>query len=224
MRQWLLTAVSHVGSRGAQKGGLRKRAGRAAEKGSPSACPLPQPSLLCSPPARLNVQTTGPSCSAACPSVQLASPQKIHVFHLSTWPSSPPGPPAFRLVLSVCSNEQSDALSQSSSQLISTDVNEPYQPILTSYNPKQYPGESSKRDFNPVLYETFPWLSLNKSSKSFECFFCQKFYLASKSFMFLNWRKPQKLHTVSSAIAKAIKQLWKSGLTWKSTSNNKVQF
>ena len=49
-------------------------------------------------------------------------------------------------VLEVCSNEQSDGfkLSQSSSQLISTDVNEPYQPILESYNPKQYPGESSK--------------------------------------------------------------------------------
>ena len=66
-------------------------------------------------------------------------------------------------VLEVCSNEQSDALSQRSSQLFSADVNEPYQPILESYNPKQYPGESSKRDFNPVLYETFPWLSLNKS-------------------------------------------------------------
>jgi len=47
-------------------------------------------------------------------------------------------------VLEVCSNLQSDALSQSSSQLISTDVNEPYQPILESYNPKQYLGESSK--------------------------------------------------------------------------------
>jgi len=43
--------------------------------------------------------------------------------------------------------------------LISTDVNEPYQSTLESYNPKQYPGESIKRDFNPVLYETFPWLS-----------------------------------------------------------------
>jgi len=91
-------------------------------------------------------------------------------------------------VLEVCSNEQSDALSQSSSQLISTDVNEPYhQPILESYNPKQYPGESSKRDFNPVLYETFPWLSLNKSSKSFECFPHLKFYPA---FLFSIWRKP----------------------------------
>jgi len=78
--------------------------------------------------------------------------------------------------------------------LISTDVNEPYQPILESYNPRQYSGESSKRDFSPVLYETFPWLSLNKSSKSFECFPCQKFYPVSKSFLFSNWRKPQKLH------------------------------
>ena len=55
----------------------------------------------------------------------------------------------------VCSNEQSDALSQSSSQLISTDVNEPYQSIFESSNPKQYPGESSKRDFNPVLMKLF---------------------------------------------------------------------
>ena len=58
-------------------------------------------------------------------------------------------------VLEVCSNEQSDALSQSSSQLISTDVNEPYQPILESFNHKQYPGESSKRDFNPVFMKLF---------------------------------------------------------------------
>ena len=32
--------------------------------------------------------------------VQPASPPKIHVFQLETRPSSPPGPPAFQLVLS----------------------------------------------------------------------------------------------------------------------------
>jgi len=32
--------------------------------------------------------------------VQLGTPWIIHVFHLATRPSSPPGPPALRLVLS----------------------------------------------------------------------------------------------------------------------------
>ena len=74
-------------------------------------------------------------------------------------------------VLEVCSNEQSDALNQSSYQLISTDVSEPYQPILESYNLKQYPGESSKRDFNPVLHETFSFND-HQSHYSGPRFFC----------------------------------------------------
>ena len=44
---------------------LHKGAGWAAENGIPPARPFPQPSLMCSPPARLNVQLTGPSCNAA---------------------------------------------------------------------------------------------------------------------------------------------------------------
>ena len=48
-----------------RSGGLRKRAGQAAKKSSPLAHPFPQPSLMCSPPVRLSVQPTGPSCSAA---------------------------------------------------------------------------------------------------------------------------------------------------------------
>jgi len=42
---------------------------------------------MCNPPAIPVVQPAGPS------SVQLASQRKIHVFHLATRPSSPPGPP-----------------------------------------------------------------------------------------------------------------------------------
>jgi len=45
--------------------GLRKREGQAPEKSSSLARPFPQPSLMCSPSARLSVQPTGPSCSAA---------------------------------------------------------------------------------------------------------------------------------------------------------------
>jgi len=44
-----------------QSSGLRKRAGRAAEK----ARLFPLPSLMCRPPARLNVQPTGPPFCAA---------------------------------------------------------------------------------------------------------------------------------------------------------------
>ena len=56
------------------------------EKGSPLAHPFPQPSLMCSPLARPVVQHRLP----ARPSIKLASPWKIHVFHLVTRPSSPP--------------------------------------------------------------------------------------------------------------------------------------
>jgi len=52
-----------------QAGGLHKKVvWRAAEKGSPPALPFPQPSLMCSPPACLNVQPTGsPFCAARQP-------------------------------------------------------------------------------------------------------------------------------------------------------------
>jgi len=59
-----------------RSGGLRKRAGRAAEKCSPPARPFPQPSLLCSPQtalmcsplARPVVQLAGlPFCAARQP-------------------------------------------------------------------------------------------------------------------------------------------------------------
>ena len=49
---------------------------------------------MCSPLARPVVQTAGLPC------VQLANPRKIYVFHLETRPSSLPGPPALRFVLS----------------------------------------------------------------------------------------------------------------------------
>ena len=67
----------------AQKGGLRKRAGWAAQRDSPLAHPFPQPSLMCSPLACPIVQHASP------PFCALASPRKIHVFTLATWPSSP---------------------------------------------------------------------------------------------------------------------------------------
>ena len=55
-------------------GGLHKRAvrraaekdGVPAEKDSPPARPFLQPSLMCNPPARSNMQPTGPACSVAC--------------------------------------------------------------------------------------------------------------------------------------------------------------
>jgi len=65
---------------------LHKRAGRAAEKGSPLACPFAQP--------------TGPSCSAAChpPFYATHQPGKKSCFSFgnttlqpaSAWPASPP--------------------------------------------------------------------------------------------------------------------------------------
>jgi len=97
-----------------------RRAGRwTAEKGGPAGYgkgrDVLQKRAALRPPfslGHLSVKPAGPpSCAAHCPvllcslparpSVQLASLQKIHVFNLATRPSSPPIPPALRLVLSV---------------------------------------------------------------------------------------------------------------------------
>jgi len=69
-------------------GGLHKNAVQRAfpQPTGPPLCAANRPILLCSLPPR--------------PSVQFASPQKFHVIHLEKRPSSPPGPPAVRLVLS----------------------------------------------------------------------------------------------------------------------------
>jgi len=85
-----------VGCTKRRSSGLWKRAVPAAKKGQPSGPPFSA--------AQSNVHPVGPPLCAAhwpvllCslrarPSVQLASPRKIHVFHLATRPSSPPGPP-----------------------------------------------------------------------------------------------------------------------------------
>jgi len=62
-------AAQKTEGRAAKKGGAagcgKGRAGLQ-KKGSPPLRPFLQPSLMCSPPARLNVQSTFPSCSAAC--------------------------------------------------------------------------------------------------------------------------------------------------------------
>ena len=79
-----------AGRAGGPSGRLQKRAGRAAEKGSPPTRPFPQASLMCSPLACPVVQPASPPFS-----VQLASPRKIMFF---IWQH---GPLALRLVLSV---------------------------------------------------------------------------------------------------------------------------
>jgi len=63
---------------GGRAGGLLKRAGQAAEKGSPPARPFPLSSLMCSLLARLNnVQPSGPTCSAVCrPAFLCSSPAR----------------------------------------------------------------------------------------------------------------------------------------------------
>jgi len=90
-----------VGCTEVQASGLHKKAvQRAAEKGSPPAFLFLQSSLLlCRPPVCLNVQLTGPSCSAACQPTPLCSSPACRkfVFHLATRHSSPP---TLRLVLS----------------------------------------------------------------------------------------------------------------------------
>jgi len=84
-----------------QSGRLRKRTGRPAEKGSPPAGPFPQPSLMYSPPARLNVQPTGPSSySTACWPALLCSSPAPGKFMFFIWQHGPPAPLALRLVLS----------------------------------------------------------------------------------------------------------------------------
>jgi len=65
------------------RGGLQKRATlRPALFLSPAQYAARRPALMCSPLARPVVQSAG-----SCASVHLASPWKIHVFHLGTRPS-----------------------------------------------------------------------------------------------------------------------------------------
>ena len=72
-----------------------------------------------------------------------------------------------------------------------TRVDSPNQPILKSYCPKRYAGETASRDFNPKLFEKYPWCSFNPVSKAVECFPCQRF--SDNLFSFSNWRNPLKL-------------------------------
>jgi len=73
---------------------LRRRAGRAAENGSPLARPFSQPSLMCSPPACLNVQPTGPSCSAAWQPALLCNSPARGEFIFFIWQHGPSVRPA----------------------------------------------------------------------------------------------------------------------------------
>jgi len=75
-------------------GGLRKRSGRAAEKGIPWKRPFPQPSLMCSPVASPVVQPAGPLCAAR-------QPADISCFsfgNTALQPARPAGPP-FSVIL-----------------------------------------------------------------------------------------------------------------------------
>jgi len=95
----LLHTRQKGGRRAAEKRrsvGLRKRAGRSAEKGSPPARPFPQPSLMWSPPDRLNVQPTCPSFGAACRPALLCSSPARGKFMFFIWQHSPPARPARR--------------------------------------------------------------------------------------------------------------------------------
>jgi len=91
-------------------GGLRKRSGRAAEKGIPWKRPFPQPSLMCSPVASPVVQPAGPLCAAR-------QPADISCFsfgNTALQPARPAGPP-FSVILETevlqhkLSNCQTDA-------------------------------------------------------------------------------------------------------------------
>lgn len=75
----------------------------------------------------------------------------------------------------------------------SSDIDEsPQQPILKHYNPKKFGSESFSRDFNPVWYKRYPWLSYDFETKKACCYPCQK-YLNAHDFTFDNWKKPERL-------------------------------
>ena len=92
-----------------------------------------------------------------------------------------------------CHYAESECETVMDNAVVEFPIDQPYQPILKSYKPISYNDENATRDFNPKLYESFPWLSFNPHSKSFECFPCRKFNVSEKLFTFSNWRKPDKL-------------------------------
>ena len=94
--RWAAQTSSGPAGCGKGRGGLQKRAAfRPALFRSPAYCAAHQPALMCSPLARSAVQPAGPPFCAAC------QPTENSCFSFGNAPSSPPGLPALRLVLSI---------------------------------------------------------------------------------------------------------------------------
>ncbi len=72
------------------------------------------------------------------------------------------------------------------------EVESPQQPLLQQFPGRQFENERFVRRFKPEWYKAYPWLSYNTVKDERTCFACTNFSKET-SFVFNNWKKPNKL-------------------------------
>ena len=90
---------------------------------------------------------------------------------------------------------------------------EPSQPDLPSYCPKQFGNEKFVRDFQNGWFTTHPWLSYLVETQEASCFPCEVY--SNTSFIYNNWKKTERLvkHATSEAHLNAM-------LKWMNAKKN----
>lgn len=93
----------------------------------------------------------------------------------------------------VVASRESESLTIGTVTNIVTNCNDkPNQPMLPEFPSKKIGNETLSRKFNPKWYKLYPWLDYESHKDRCVCFSCRKFE-NDPSFVFDNWKKPEKL-------------------------------